>query len=1406
MSSVKASKAHKQNVRNQINKKYRLKWKDVINYKRRMNYRSRLGRFENGLDVDDSINREKEPPVRRPQVNQPFELTSQEKEIARKKWLKSVQQYEIEIRQYYSHVCNCCGRIMRESQLKKLDRRTLKIEDDVIQKVFHVKKENVSKFCKTCSSYIKKGKIPRVALCNGLDFPKVDKAISALNRIEERLLAPRHVFQSLWTHQGPNGQLKAKGGIVNVPVEIDTSVQALPRKITDSYIIHIRVARRMSYVKDFMSGVVRPKLLYDAAKKFVSKPLPKEEGIKLNMKWKCTSSAPEDYDLSGDEHFVQNAIHETMLTNDKDEQSFCHLMDKGIRIAPAEQYCPKSILFDENCEFLAFPKVFEELTEELRSLQVHHHTHTCYKKFSQKDCRFDIPFFPMMKTTILTPLKTSKKKQSHFKNVMKRIKKIKNQEKTLDMTFFQFLQKVGISYKEYILVLRSHLTKPQVYLKRKPCDMFISPFSVKMVTLMRSNVNLQFVLDAYGAACYIIDYINKSDRGMSNLLRNVLDEIKQENLSLQRRRLKPRTIRYRNYHFELDPENYVREHLMLFHPWKNETRDLINSDTHKLFKLHFKSISKVKKQFNAFDDDTIEKAVSEANQRSEENPIFFESDKPIFDFDEYQLQDAFVSPDIQLQFEDTDLALEVKRWKKSCLTPKFSFLHEETDDLRIMYHNVQSLQKHINLIRNDSNFTSADILIFGETWNTSNDNFKIKNFRLIEQTPAGSSRKPRGVSIYLRKTLMPSLQTTSSSVITDKRSRIDIASMTFNDVTIIGIYAKPNTSLHIWSKFFKNCPQNKKLIIIGDFNINSAHHAKFKPFKHFLDQHQLSLINKRVETTTAKTSLDWIVSMKTRGKKANYKTLAGFQIKMASSTSQHDEILEISSTEEDFPLIDPKNIKQEIDSDTPLNDVLQMKKNRSNHTNSSSGEDYEEPLHVSRHKFLTKSKIPAHDNNLPSTSKDTPNSFQITEDTSDLKMKDTSEQKINGKKRSVLSKTKTETNTKNTKKCQGDSNPNDKMKKLKTSKKSKNYDDTSDSSTDSDSDTAVSHSESKMTSKKSKKPKKCQNDLKIEFKKNLEKVEKSKYHNKNDDSTDSESNEQCDSDVKPKKFTKKQKKSDSDSDTDSHSESKMTSKKSKKPKFKKNLEKVEKSKYHNKNDDSTDSESNEQCDSDVKPKKFTKKQKKSKKSDNSSDSNSDSETMITKKTKEDKRKAKNTVRYQKKNDKYEDSSDSEGDSDSDNYSKKKPKSKKRSRVSKKSKKSNCSENTSTSSDDSTSSSEENSTDDFLSNINENTTKTSRDLKRKKPYKLLKLNITKETGFNGLPYNKAVAVFEHPTKKAKKIKILMPKPVANWNKKTVKEMKKRIQKGKNPTYTVLSIESKKKPSGSGHYDMVKYQWQ
>ena len=53
-------------------------------------------------------------------------------------------------------------------------------------------------------------------------------------------------------------------------------------------------------------------------------------------------------------------------------------------------------------------------------------------------------------------------------------------------------------------------------------------------------------------------------------------------------RAKPKIIRYINYSEKVDSENHYREQLMLFHPWRNEEKDLLNG--FETFKDHFKTI------------------------------------------------------------------------------------------------------------------------------------------------------------------------------------------------------------------------------------------------------------------------------------------------------------------------------------------------------------------------------------------------------------------------------------------------------------------------------------------------------------------------------------------------------------------------------------------------------------------------------------------------------------------------------------------------------------------------------------------------------------------------------------------------------------------------------------------------
>lgn len=371
MPYYKASKRYKQEQleknrlkHNARQKKYRDSKRVEINEKQKHLMRSRLEKFRNGNTTSPQkkkMQRQNLERVQRYRRGKTSEELYLKRKKARKTWDHRVQEYEREIREYYRHTCNSCGRLCRISQMKRLGKDGLirkGFKDDFISKVFYVKQISESKFCRTCSLAIEKGHIPKLCLSNGLNFPNVDEEILKLNRLEERLLAPRHVFQTIWTVRGHTGQFRTKGGIVNVPVDVDNTVSMLPRPLNQSNMIHVRVARKLEYIKDYMSGIVRPRLLYEAAKKFILKPLPVEEGIRLSEDWNFGDNSDQyDTDLE-DEFYTKNAIHETLLVNNQQCCSFTGLDDTSIRIAPAEHYIPTSILFDDKCEYMAFPQIF----------------------------------------------------------------------------------------------------------------------------------------------------------------------------------------------------------------------------------------------------------------------------------------------------------------------------------------------------------------------------------------------------------------------------------------------------------------------------------------------------------------------------------------------------------------------------------------------------------------------------------------------------------------------------------------------------------------------------------------------------------------------------------------------------------------------------------------------------------------------------------------------------------------------------------------------------------------------------------------------------------------------------------------------------------------------------------------
>lgn len=269
-----------------------------------------------------------------------------------KKWNHCVENFETNVRLRCSHVCNCCGRLWYKRSIRRIDRRSLEEKggtEAFLNYVFTMRKHGLQEFCRSCAKHLQNLQIPQLCLNNGLHFPEIDPAIKCLNRIEERLVSPSHVFQSIWSVMGPHGQLKAKGGIVNVPVNLDTTVSSLPRPVNDSHMIHVRLARSLKYTSNYLSGIATIVKIYDAARILVHKPLFAKLGITLSDNW----TLEEDEQLDSDEDDEMD-----LLNSDLEIQETLLAPEEGIRLAPAEGYRPNSILLNPDSEFLAFPKIF----------------------------------------------------------------------------------------------------------------------------------------------------------------------------------------------------------------------------------------------------------------------------------------------------------------------------------------------------------------------------------------------------------------------------------------------------------------------------------------------------------------------------------------------------------------------------------------------------------------------------------------------------------------------------------------------------------------------------------------------------------------------------------------------------------------------------------------------------------------------------------------------------------------------------------------------------------------------------------------------------------------------------------------------------------------------------------------
>ncbi|XP_049305794.1 uncharacterized protein LOC105227464 isoform X10 [Bactrocera dorsalis] len=158
-------------------------------------------------------------------------------------------------------------------------------------------------------------------------------------------------------------------------------------------------------------------------------------------------------------------------------------------------------------------------------LQTHKHTFTCYKKIvanKPQKCRFEAPFMPCRNTLNLTPMQ---KTDEHFQRYAKKYAEIiSNLESTDYDNIDDFYEKNNIqSDDEYGNILRAGITRPKIFYKRSPTEKWHNPFNPFVFNILRSNMDFQIITEEYSCAAYVVEYVNKTNRGVSNLQRKIIE-------------------------------------------------------------------------------------------------------------------------------------------------------------------------------------------------------------------------------------------------------------------------------------------------------------------------------------------------------------------------------------------------------------------------------------------------------------------------------------------------------------------------------------------------------------------------------------------------------------------------------------------------------------------------------------------------------------------------------------------------------------------------------------------------------------------------------------------------------------------------------------------------------------------
>lgn len=324
--------------------------------------------------------------------------------------------YIISINQGPTNICASCGGLFFKKSVKDIDLSKLTkkgINEDFLNKNLKKFGEN-TKLCHTCYNSIVKCKIPKLALINGLDFPEIPEQLLCLTNLEAMLISPRIPFMQI-KPLGCDRQLSLKGAVVNVPVNIDTNVSVLPRRMDQTFTVELELKRKLQYKSSYVSETVRPAIVWRAAEWAVKQTLYQESCISLSdqnpnyyKNIKINNDLNEETAINNNHNIIDNwdetvndlpinpGAQATLLLGEDD------LANLVLAYAPGENKKPLPILYDENCEILSFPKIYCCQKRDLKvKLSYNEIVKSEIRRYDRRACDIKKLFFSFFKGELI---------------------------------------------------------------------------------------------------------------------------------------------------------------------------------------------------------------------------------------------------------------------------------------------------------------------------------------------------------------------------------------------------------------------------------------------------------------------------------------------------------------------------------------------------------------------------------------------------------------------------------------------------------------------------------------------------------------------------------------------------------------------------------------------------------------------------------------------------------------------------------------------------------------------------------------------------------------------------------------------------------------------------------------------